>query len=169
MVRRRRRPHLKGMQPRSSREDRGHKNRYSAGKHGPSLKQAREFVREILDDRGILDTAAGQWGRRKSHRQRLAARTLIDVQLRGLELCQTLPTTADGWFSLQEAGLRHSTIRVLQVCGAIEARYIGFPGQTAGQLYRVTPIGLDALAASACLQAGRGKTERVLAASTQPL
>ena len=114
--------------------------------HGPSLKHAGAFVREVLDDRRMLEAAATAWAKpTKGKRQRLP-KTLSPTQLRALERCHAVPTAAYGWFSLEDAGLGRSTIRALQKLGALESRYPGFRGQMFGQLYRITPLGLAVLA-----------------------
>jgi hypothetical protein len=112
-------------------------------RHGPSLKQARAFVRELLGGGSMLRRQASR--RREDRGRGRPSAPFSPVQLKALELCQSFPTSADGWFSLEEAGLARSTIRALQKLGALQARRRGFPGQVIGQLYRITTIGLAAV------------------------
>src|SRR5689334_16804743 len=105
------------------------KHKRSAVKHGPSLKQAGAFVREVLDNRRMFKAEATAWAKpTKGKRQRLP-KTLSPTQFRALERCHAVPTAAHGWFSLAEAGLGRSTIGALQKLGALEACYPGFRGQ----------------------------------------
>jgi hypothetical protein len=67
---------------------------------------------------------------------------LSDVQRR---LLKQLANIGEEWLDLTARSVSRPTIRALLAVGALEQRSEGFPGQIAGQAYRVTPAGRAAV------------------------
>lgn len=69
---------------------------------------------------------------------------LSDVQRRVLKQLANGGVVGEEWLDLGDSGISRATVRALLSIGAIEQKAEGFPGQLAGQAYRVTPAGRNA-------------------------